>query len=159
MKKAKKRLKRDRKRLARAQAAYRACVNRQQTPAPGGGTTPPPSNPVTEQCNTAAVQLAAQDPTGTFATGSAAFCDLLGELAGSTSGDPLAICDQLAAQDPTGQFGQICDALGTAGLPSLPAPDGAVIGTTLEGLCDQIAAQDPTGQLDPLCTGLGSLPI
>jgi hypothetical protein len=160
-KKAKRHLKRDRKKLHRAEAAYRACLNGQGSPSPAPTPTPAP-NPVTAQCNDVAGQLAAQDPTGQFGTGSAAFCDLLGQLSAATGGDPTTLCDQLAAQDPTGQFVQICDGLAAAPLPeapSLPGGDGGQLGGTLEQICDQLAAQDPTGQLDQLCTGLGTLPI
>lgn len=156
VKKAKKKLRHDRKRLARAQAAYNACRNSSQTPAPAPADPGTPINPVTEQCTTVAGQLVALDPTGTLADGASAFCDLLGQLAGSTGGDPVELCTQLASQDPTGQLVQICDALGGA---SLPGGTGGVIGGTLEDVCDQLAAQDPTGQLSQLCRGLGSLPI
>jgi hypothetical protein len=164
-KKARKHLKRDRRHLAAARSAYNACMNQSSpspSPSPAPAPTPAPSNPVTDQCNAMAGQLTSQDPTGTFASGSAAFCDLLGQLAASSpSTDPVALCNQLAAQDPTGQFGQLCTALGGSSLPGLPTPgtSGGVIGSTLEGICDQIAAQDPSGQLQQLCTGLGSLPI
>jgi hypothetical protein len=164
-KKAKRHLKRDRRKLARAKAAYQGCLNRQHAPAPAPTPTPTPSNPVTDQCNATAAQITSQDPSGQLATGSAAFCDLLGQLAASSGGDPTTLCTQLAAQDPTGQFGQICTALGTSALPALPGTsglptgDGGVVGSTLESTCDQIAVQDPTGQLSQLCTGLGSLPL
>jgi hypothetical protein len=168
IKKAKKRLGRDRARLVQARNAYNACLNGSSTPAPAPAPaptpTPAPSNPVTEQCNDAAAQFVALDPTGQFASGAAAFCDLLGQVAGASGGDPLAICDQIAAQDPTGQFVQICDALASSGgLPSLPGgsglPDGGLIGDTLGDVCDQIASQDPTDQLGQLCDALHSLPI
>jgi hypothetical protein len=184
VKKAKKRLARDRARLVAARNAYNACLAgpAAPAPAPGGTTTPPPaaSNPVTDQCNAVAGQIAAQDPTGAFASGAAAFCDLLGQLAGASGGDPLAICDTLAAGDPTGQLSTLCDALGTSGLPSLPTggglpgvpglpglpglpgvptDGGGLIGDTLGDLCDQIASQDPTDQLGQLCDALHSLPI
>lgn len=113
-KKARKHLKRDRKKLARANNAYRACMNRADaTPPASPSPSTPPANPVTEQCNTAAAPLVSQDPTGTFADGAAAFCDLLGQLAGTSGGDPVSLCNQLASQDPTGQMGQLCTGLGS----------------------------------------------
>jgi hypothetical protein len=116
---------------------------------------------VTAQCLSIAGQITSQDPTGQLAAGAQAFCDLLGQLAGSapTGTDPAALCAQLASQDPTGQFSQVCSALGSASFPGLPSGDGGLIGGTLEEICDQLAAQDPTGQLIQLCSGLGSLPI
>jgi hypothetical protein len=69
---------------------------------------------VTDQCNAAAAQLAAQDPSGAFAGGASAFCGLLGQLAAaSPSSDPVALCNQLVAQDPTGQLVQLCTGLGS----------------------------------------------
>jgi hypothetical protein len=108
-----------------------------------------------------ASQLTSQDPTGQFGTGAEAFCDLLGQLAGSTGGDPATLCTQLASQDPSGQFSQLCDAFGSAPLPTggVPTSDGGLIGDTLEATCDQIASQDPSGQLVQLCDALGTLPI
>jgi hypothetical protein len=178
VRKAKKHLARDRARLAQARSAYAACLNGSPAPAPapgnGGTQTPPPaSNPVTDQCNSAAGQIAAQDPTGQFASGAAAFCDLLGQVAGASGGDPVTVCYQLAALDPTGQFVQLCAAMGGGlptgsglpsvpglpGLPGAPTADGGLIGDTLGDLCDQIATQDPTDQLGQLCTALHSLPI
>jgi hypothetical protein len=158
-KKARKHLKRDRRHLAAAQSAYDRCTQGQASPAPAPSPAPASaqSNPVTDQCNAAAGQLTSQDPTGSLASGAAAFCDLLGQLAAASPGsDPVALCNQLAAQDPTGQLVQLCTALGGA---SLPGTGTGTVGGTLEGLCDQLAAQDPTGQLSQLCTGLGSLPF
>jgi hypothetical protein len=114
VKKAKKKLRRDRKKLHRAKHAYQACLRSQQTPPPPAGPAPGGTqNPVTEQCLTAAGQLAAQDPSGTSATGADGFCDLLGQLVGSTDGDPAALCDELAAQDPSGELRQLCTGLGS----------------------------------------------
>jgi hypothetical protein len=174
VKRLKRKIRSDRARLAQSRHAYYRCVYGQSAPAPappgGGNPTPAPSNPVTDQCTAFAGQLTAHDPSGQLATGSAAFCDLLGQLAGATGGDPLTVCDQLAAQDPTAQFGQLCDALRTGpGLPALPglpsapgAPSGGDVGDTLGDVCDQLVGQDPTGQLGQLgqlCAGLHSLPI
>lgn len=169
VRKAKRHLARDRARLSAARNAYSACANGQPAPAPAPAPapTPAPSNPVTEQCNGYASQITSQDPSGQLGAGSAAFCDLLGQLAGASGGDPTSICYQLAANDPTGQFVQLCDAfaggLPSGGLPGVPTtggvPTGGLIGDTLGDLCDQIAANDPSGQLSQLCTGLHSLPI
>lgn len=72
---ARKRLARDRAKLAQARHDYRACLNPGATPAPAPSPSPAPGaapapapapapNPVTEQCLAAAGLLAAQDQTG-----------------------------------------------------------------------------------------------
>jgi hypothetical protein len=129
VKKAKKKLARDRAALARARSAYRACMNRAAAPAPAPAPEPAPTpNPVTEQCLAAAGQITGQDSTGTLSSGAGAFCDALGEATATSGGDPVTVCEQLAANDPTGQLGQLCTALDPAALPGTGLPSTGLPG-------------------------------